>query len=68
MTKQQKRQAQALGRLEAAAFTWWLGRRPDGWDATAHHGNPTINCIDIREHDLALALAAVLDANRELTT
>lgn len=49
-----------LRRLRAAAQSWWENKRPCSWSAQQHVGNPTVNCAVPSDHELALAVAAMV--------
>lgn len=43
--------------LARAAIYWWTAKRPQSWSSDQHHDNPTINCADDVERELAVAVA-----------
>jgi hypothetical protein len=49
-----------------AAYEWWLGQRPEGWDESQHITNPWVNCANAYERHLARAVAEY-SARRRMT-
>ena len=56
---------EAARELSEAAYEWWSCLRPVDWAEAEHIAEPTVNCANDRERDLALALVALLRSERD---
>jgi len=50
-----------MGRSERLIWKWWRQKRPEGWTASEHQKNPTVNVYGPRAEDLARHAAKISD-------